>query len=50
MSGSDGKKVLWGVVYDHVVEEPNENDEVGLRRFSLYIYLRRWGGGVKRSI
>ena len=31
--GSDGKKVLWGVVDDNFVEDPKENDEIGLRIF-----------------
>ena len=31
MSGSDGKKVLWEVVYDHVIEGVNKHNEIGLR-------------------
>ena len=27
-SGSDGKKVIWKVVYDNVVEDPNKNDDI----------------------
>ena len=27
----DGKEVLWEVADDHVVEEPTDNDEIGLR-------------------
>ena len=30
VSGSDGKKVLWEVVDDHVVEEGKEHDDIGL--------------------
>ena len=31
VSGSDGYKVLWEVVDDHVVEEGNNHDDIGLR-------------------
>ena len=31
----DGKKVLWEVVGDHVVEEPTDHDEIRLRGFDL---------------
>ena len=35
VSGSDGKKVLWGVVDYCVIEEPKDNDEIGLHGFNL---------------
>ena len=35
VSGSDQKKLVWGVIYYHVVEVPKENDEVGLRGFDF---------------
>ena len=30
-----GNKVLWEVVDDHVVEEGNDHDEIGLREFDF---------------
>ena len=33
--GHDGKKVLWEVANDHVVEEATDNDEIGLWGFNL---------------
>ena len=38
LSGSDGKKVLWGVVDDHVVEEIKEHDQIGLKGFLFYFF------------
>ena len=29
LSGSGEKKVIWVVLENHVVENPNENDEIG---------------------
>ena len=31
VSGSDGKKVVWEVVDNHVVRDPKVNDKIGLR-------------------
>ena len=31
--GHYGKEVLWGVVGHHVVEDPTDHDEIGLRGF-----------------
>ena len=36
--GHDGKKVLWEVVDDHVVEEPTDYDEIGLRGFDFNFF------------
>ena len=36
--GHDRKKVLWGVVNDHTVEEPTDHDEIGLRGFSFNFF------------
>ena len=33
VSASDGRKILWGVVKDHVVEEGKKHEEIG------YIYI-----------
>ena len=38
VSGFGGKKVFLGVVYDHVVEEVKEHDEIGLRGFDFYSF------------
>ena len=31
-------KVLWGVVDDHVVEDPNDHEEIGLRGFDFNLF------------
>ena len=46
--GSDKKKVLWGVVYDHVVEEVNDYDELGLQGFGLN-FVGKYEEGVGRE-
>ena len=33
--GHDEKRVLWGVVKNHVVEEPTDHEEIGLQGFDL---------------
>ena len=33
---SDGKEVLWEVVDNHVVEEWNDHDEIGLQELFLF--------------
>ena len=33
----DKKKVLWGVVGDHVVEEPSDHEDIGLKGFDFNI-------------
>ena len=35
--GHDKKKVLWEVVGDHVVEEPCDHEDIGLRGFDFNI-------------
>ena len=35
--GHDKKKVLWEVVGDHVVEEPCDQEDIGLRGFDFNI-------------
>ena len=39
-SSHDGKKVLWEVVDDHVVVEPNDHDEIGLRGFDFNFSMK----------
>ena len=40
MSGYDGNKVLYGVVYYHVVEEGKEHDEIGLCGFHFNFIVK----------
>ena len=37
-SDHDKKKILWGVVDNHVVEEPTEHEDIGLRGFYLNFF------------
>ena len=37
VSGSDGKKDIWEVVDDHVVEDVKELDEIGLQGFGFVL-------------
>ena len=36
--GNDKKKVIWEVVGDHVVEEPFDHVDIGLRGFDFNIF------------
>ena len=36
--GHDRKNFLWKVVDDHVVEDPTDHDEIGLRGFDFYLF------------
>ena len=47
--GHDGKKVIWGVVDDHVIEEATDHDEIGLRGFICLTKTRR-GWAEKGSV
>ena len=38
VSGSGGKKFLWEVIYDHVVEEETDHNEIGLRWFDFNFF------------
>ena len=38
--GRDQKKVLWEVVGDHVVEEPSDHEDIGLRGFDLIFSMK----------
>ena len=38
VSGSDGKEVIWVVIYDHVLEEGNEHDEIVLQGFNINLF------------
>ena len=48
--GSDGKKVLWGVVDNHVVEKGNDHGEIVLRGFGFIFFDEYKGGGDNRRI
>ena len=45
MSDYDGKKFLWEVVDDYVVEEGKENYDIGLRGFYVNFLDGHKGGG-----
>ena len=50
VSGYDGNKVLWVVLYDHVFEDPRKNDETGVQRFGFdYFDVYKGGGGSIRE-
>ena len=34
----DNKKVLWEVVHDHMLEEPSDHEEIGLRGFDFNVF------------
>ena len=36
--GHDGKEVLWGVVNNHVVEEPTDHDDIGIQGFDFNVF------------
>ena len=48
--GHDGKKVLWEVVYYHVVEDPTDHDEIGLQGFGFNLFDEdKKGVGIEGS-
>ena len=48
--GHDKKKVLWEVVGDHVVEEPCDHVEIGLRGFDFNIFDEDEDGGFEGRV
>ena len=38
VSDNDKKKVVWEVFDDHVVEEPSDHEDIGLRGFDFNIF------------
>ena len=42
----DGKKVIWEVADDHVVEEGVKNEELGLQGFDFNLFDEERGGCV----
>ena len=47
--GHDKKKVLWEVVGDHVVEEPCDHEDIGLREFDFNIFDEDEEGVVREE-
>ena len=42
---SKGKKVVWEMVDNHVVEEETENDDIGLQEFDFSLFGKDENGG-----
>ena len=48
--GSDGKKVFWEVVDNHVVEDETDHNNIGLWRFDFsFFYKDKKGVGIEGS-
>ena len=47
--GHDKNKVLWEVVGDHVVEEPCDHEDIGLRGFDFNIFDEDEEGVVREE-
>ena len=47
--GHDKKKVFWEVVDDHVVEEPSDHEDIGLRGFDFNIFDEDEEGVVREG-
>ena len=47
--GSDGKKFLWEVVDDRVLEEGNDHDEIGIWGFDLN-FFDKYKDGIGREV
>ena len=47
--GQDKKRVLWEVVGDHVVEEPCDHEDIGLRGFDFNIFDEDEEGVVREE-
>ena len=45
----DNKKVLWGVVDDHVVEDPSDHEDIILRGFYFNIFYEDEEGVVREG-
>ena len=48
--GHDKKRVLWGGVDDHVVEEPSDHKDIGLRGFDFNIFDEDEEGVVRERL
>ena len=47
--GQDKKKVLWEVVNDHVVEEPSDREDIGIKGFYFNIFDEDEKGVVREG-
>ena len=47
--GHDKKKVIWEVVEDHVVQDPSDHEEIGLREFDFNIFNEYEEGFLKEG-
>ena len=50
VSGSDGKKILWEVVYDRVIDEGKDHYEIGLRGFDFNLFDEDEEGVVREGL
>ena len=49
VSGSEGNKVIWEVVDDHVVEDGNNCEEIGLRGFDFNFLAKTRRGLLEKD-
>ena len=49
VSGSEGKKVLWKIVDDRVLEGPKDNDEIGIWGFYFNLFDADGRGGREEN-
>ena len=47
--GHNGKNIIWEVVEDHVVEEPTDHEEIGLRGFDSNLFGEDEEGFVREG-
>ena len=47
---SNGRKVLWEVVYNHILEGVNDHYEIEIRGVGFWFFWQRQGGGWLRRI
>ena len=50
VSCSDGKKVIWEVLDNHVVEDPKDNDDILLWVFGFNFFTNTGEGGGNNRI
>ena len=47
--GHDKNKVIWGLFEDHVVEEPSDHEDLGLRGFDFNVFGKDEEGVVREG-
>ena len=47
--GHGKKRVIWGVVDDHVLEEPTDHEEIGLQGFDFNVFDKDEEGVVRKG-